>query len=214
MPTLENVPLSTSLGGHHLAPMLELRHPLGSPYNFYTWAEQLANFTRDVIHGDDDAAIAGSGERDCKMVTLVADSIGTMSSLQSMIDEPDLYNGVLVVNPNFRELHSAEVPMSSLVMPIVQRVQRALRENSAGLFRSLAMPSMVRRILEEPYSGIDAIDDKLVLVLLDPLLTPGADDVVFNTLSYSAGPLPEQQLGSEDFPRDRPVWVMYGRDDP
>jgi len=27
------------------------------------------------------------------------------------------------------------------------------------------------------------------------LLTPGASDVVFDTLSYSAGPLPEQQLG-------------------
>jgi pimeloyl-ACP methyl ester carboxylesterase len=110
-PTLENVPLGTSLGGHRLAPTLELRHPLGSLYNFYTWAEQLANFTREVIHGDDDAAIAGGGGRDRKMVTLVANSIGTMSSLQSMIDELDLYNGVLVVDPNFRELHSAEVPM-------------------------------------------------------------------------------------------------------
>jgi hypothetical protein len=95
------------------APTLELHHPLGSPYNFYTWAEQLADFTRDVIHRDDDAAIAGGGGRDRKMVTLVANSIGTMSSLQSMIDEPDLYNGVLMVNPNFRELHSAEVPMRS-----------------------------------------------------------------------------------------------------
>ncbi len=196
--------------------MLELRHPLGSPCNFYTWAEQLADFTRDVIHGDDDAVIAGGGGRNRKMVTLVANSIGTMSSLQSMINKPDLYNGVLVVNPNFRELHSAEVPMSSLVMPIVQRVQRALRKNSAGLFRSLVTSSTVRRILEEPYLAIDAIDDELVSVLLDPLLTSGADDVVvvFDTLSYSAGPLPEQQLGSEDFPRDRPVWVMYGRDDP
>jgi pimeloyl-ACP methyl ester carboxylesterase len=110
-PTLENVPLGTSSGGHRLAPTLELRHPLGSPYNFYTWAEQLADFTRDIIHGDDDGAIAGGGRRDRKMVTLVANSIGTMSSLQSMINEPDLYNGVLVVNPNFWGLHSAEVPM-------------------------------------------------------------------------------------------------------
>ncbi len=113
-------------------PTLELRHPLGSPFNFYTWAEQLADFTRDVIHGDNDAT--GGGGRDCKMVTLVADSIGTMSFLQSMINKPDLYNGVLVVNPNFWELHLVEVLMSSLVMPIVRRVQRALRENGASLF--------------------------------------------------------------------------------
>ena len=44
-------------------------------------------------------------------------------------------------------------------------------------------------------------------MLLDPLLTEGADEVVFDTLSYSAGPLPEQQLSSSDFPRDCPVWV-------
>ncbi len=51
-------------------------------------------------------------------------------------------------------------------------------------------------------------------MLLDPLLTQGADDVVFDTLSYSAGPLPEQQLGGGNFPMDRPVWVVYGKDDP
>ncbi len=51
-------------------------------------------------------------------------------------------------------------------------------------------------------------------VFLDLLLIPGANDVVFDTLSYSAGSLPEQQLGSEDFPCDHPVWVMYGREDP
>ena len=57
------------------------------------------------------------------------------------------------------------------------------------------------------------MDDELVSVLLHPLLTEGADDVVFDTLSYSAGPLPEQQLSSPDFP-DVPVWVTYGQDDP
>jgi len=70
--------------------------------------------------------------------------------------------------------------------------------------------------LREPYSVVDAIDDVLVRVLLDPLLTQGrgADDMVFDTLTYSAGPLPEQQLGGENFPMDRPVWVVYGKDGP
>jgi pimeloyl-ACP methyl ester carboxylesterase len=207
---LENVPLGTPYGGHRLASRLELRHPLNSPYNFYTWSEQLADFTRDVILANDGRC----DDDDKRRVTLVANSIGTMSSLQSMIDEPDLYNGVLVVNPNFRELHMAELPLSSVFMPLVRIVQRTLRENGAGLFQSLARPDIVRRILREPYSVLDAIDDELVRVLLDPLLTPGADDVVFDTLSYSAGPLPEQQLGSDHFPRDRPVWVVYGKDDP
>ena len=73
----------------------------------------------------------------------------------------------------------------------------------------------------EPYAIKEAIDDELVDVLLTPLLTPGASDVVFDTLSYSAGPLPEQQLREESFPTDKdsnsggvPVWICYGSKDP
>ncbi len=62
---------------------------------------------------------------------------------------------------------------------------------------------------------VDAVDDELVSVLLDPLLTAGADDVVFDTLSYSAGPLPEQQLSSTNYPKETcPTWVVYGEADP
>jgi len=81
--TMRNVPLGTSSGGNRIASELELRHPLSSPYNFYTWAEQVNDFVHDVIYED-----VGMGSK----VTLVANSIGTMSSLQSVIDEPDLFN--------------------------------------------------------------------------------------------------------------------------
>lgn len=176
-----------------------------SPYNFYTWAEQLTDFVHDVIHVETGAT--------SKPVTLVANSIGTMSSLQSVIDEPNLFNGVVVINPNFRELHMAEVPFSKLTMPLVRQIQSLLRNKGHGLFKSLATPQIVTEILKEPYAVVEAIDEELVTVLLDPLLTPGADEVVFDTLSYSAGPLPEQQLSSANFP-DLPVWVIYGKDDP
>ena len=180
-PVLQNEALGTASGGNRLATELELRHPLRSPYNFYTWSEQLADFTHDIIH---------SGDTSKKKVSLVANSIGTMSALQATLDEPDLYNGVCVINPNFRELHSAEVPLSQVTMPIVRQVQSLLREKGHGLFKTLATKDTVTQILKEPYSVTEAIDDELVSVLLDPLLTKGADEVVFDTLSYSAGPLP------------------------
>jgi pimeloyl-ACP methyl ester carboxylesterase len=206
--TLNNVALGTASGGNRIASVLQLRHPLKSPYNFYTWAEQLTDFCHDVIHAD------ANGTSKPK-VTLVANSIGTMSSLQSVLDEPNLFNGVFVINPNFRELHMAEVPLSPLTMPLVRQIQSLLRSNGHGLFKSLATPSTVTAILKEPYKVTEAIDEELVSVLLDPLLTKGADDVVFDTLSYSAGPLPEQQLSSPIFPKEScPVWVAYGKDDP
>lgn len=228
--TLQNIPLGTASGGNRLATELELRHPLKSPYNFYTWAEQIADFTHDVIHsnhylgdavnvGIENSAevesAASSSTTTPPKVTLVANSIGTMSSLQSILDEPNLFNGCLVINPNFRELHMAEVPFSSLTMPLVRQVQSLLRNNGHGLFKSLAKPNTVKEILKEPYAVVDAVDDELVSVLLDPLLTAGADDVVFDTLSYSAGPLPEQQLSSAHYPKETcPTWVVYGEADP
>lgn len=145
---------------------------------------------------------------------MVSNSIGTMSALQSVLDEPHLFDGLFVINPNFRELHMAEVPFSPLTMPLVRQIQSLLRKRGHGLFKALATPEIVAEILKEPYTVTDAIDEELVEALLTPLLTEGADDVVFDTLSYSAGPLPEQQLSSPAFPEDCPVWVVYGKEDP
>lgn len=176
---------------------IELRHPVGSPYNFFTWSELITDFCRDVVKKKD--------------ITLVSNSIGTSSALQAVIDTPNLYAGVCVVTPNFRELHSAEIAFPKLSMPVVRTIQKTLREKGQPLFEALATPETVKEILKEPYEVVDAVDDTLVQVLLDPLLLEGGSKVVFDTLSYSAGPLPEQQLAM--FP-DKPVWIGYGDKDP
>ena len=97
-------------------------HPVsGSVYNFFTWAEQLADFSREVVRSP--------------RVTLVSNSIGTISALQAAVDQPTLFDGVFVVNPNFRELHEAEQPtlLRPLLMPLVAAVQRTLRERGQPL---------------------------------------------------------------------------------
>lgn len=204
---LPNVQLGTADGTKLRTVDVELRHPLRSPYNFYTWSELITDFCRDIVQDGGDAS-----NSDDAAVTLVCNSIGTMSSLQALLDTPDMYRGVFVISPNFRELHSAEIPMAQVFMPFLRIVQRTLREKGHGLFNALAKPDTVKEILKQPYRVQEAVDDVLVKVLLDPLLTEGASDVVFDTLSYSAGPLPEQQLGM--FPSRKPVWVCYGKDDP
>ena len=194
------VELGTASGGRRRANVDEA-HPLGSVYNFYTWAEQLNDFAAEVAGAD-----AG--------VTLIANSIGSISALQAAIDQPERISGVAIVNPNFRELHVAEQPalLRPIVMPAVRAVQSALRENGQPLFDALAKPGTVKQILREPYADADQVTDELVDVLLTPLLGDGAADVVFDTLSYSAGPLPEQQL--QDPRLTAPVSVVWGEDDP
>mmetsp|Transcript_18937 Transcript_18937/g.31351 ORF Transcript_18937/g.31351 Transcript_18937/m.31351 type:complete len:386 (+) Transcript_18937:20-1177(+) len=194
---LANAELGSACGTKSRLVDVELAHPLESPYNFYTWAEQITDFCDEVVKPK-------SG------VTLVSNSIGTISAFQAIIDKPDLFNGVFVVSPNFRELHSAEIAVPQLSMPIVRWVQQLLRDKGQGLFDALAKPDTVKQILKEPYAVESAVDDVLVDVLLTPLLTEGASQVVFDTLSYSAGPLPEIQLGQIT----KPVWICYGKDDP
>ena len=186
---LQNVELGTSSGGSRVVEQVDLAHPVqGSVYNFYTWAEQLEDFAADVVHG------SGGGSGDGEKVVLVTNSIGTISGLQAAVDKPEVFDGVFVVNPNFRELHTAESP--AFIQPAVQAVQGVLRSSGQGLFNALAKPGTVKQILLEPYCDPATVTDDLVDVLLTPLLRPGSADVVFDTLSYSAGPLPEQLLQS------------------
>lgn len=194
---LANAELGSACGTKTRNIDVELTHPLESPYNFYTWAELITDFCSEVVQPKE-------------AVTLVCNSIGTISALQAVIDKPDLFNGVFVVSPNFRELHSAEIAAPQLSMPVVRWVQQLLRDKGQGLFDALAKPDTVKQILKEPYAVESAVDDVLVDVLLTPLLTEGASQVVFDTLSYSAGPLPEIQLGDVT----KPVWICYGKADP
>ena len=91
-------------------------------------------------------------------VTLVANSIGSISALQAAIDRPERVNGVAIVNPNFRELHEAEQPalLKPLIMPAIQSVQETLRNRGQPLFDALAKPGTVKQILKEPYFDVSA----------------------------------------------------------
>ena len=192
--------LGTAGGGARPGIDVEQRHPrAGSPYNFFTWADQLTDFAE---------AVAKPPSGSC---ALVCNSIGCISGLVAARDRPDLFEGVLLVAPNFRELHVAESP--AFLQPAVSWVQAQLRAKGQGLFDALAKPDTVKSILKEPYADEKAVTDDLVDCLLTPLLTEGSADVVFDTLSYSAGPLPEQLL-QDDALAAAKIWACVGDRDP
>jgi pimeloyl-ACP methyl ester carboxylesterase len=175
--TLPLADLFTAAGARRPAVPIEQRHPVsGSCYNFFTWSEQLTDFveqaraTLRVLQpvssfpptkhpppyraNRSAASLSPIGQVVCcDRVTLVCNSIGCISALQAAVDRPRMVDGVMIVNPNFRELHVAELPdlLRPLVKPAVAALQGALRSLGQGLFDMLAKPDTVKQILLEPY---------------------------------------------------------------
>ncbi|CAE7388017.1 PPH [Symbiodinium natans] len=172
-------------------------HPLGSVYNIYTWSEQVCDFIDEVVKAD---------------AFLIGNSLGSLIGLQAAIDRSDRVRGVLLVNPRFRQEHVAEAP--PVARPLIGFVQGLLRETFVGrtLYGMLANKGAVKEILKEPYYDASQVSDELVDVLLEPLLLRGAAESVFDTLSYSTGPLLEQLL--QDSRLAAPVWACWGDKDP
>ena len=119
---LRDIELGTANGKGKRVRDVELRHPVRSPYNFFTWSDLIRDFSRQVIGVGNFPNLPFLPKR--QAITLVSNSIGTISALQALIDDPDLYTGVCVVTPNFRELHSAEIPFPQVSMPIVRGIQK------------------------------------------------------------------------------------------
>ena len=72
----------------------------------------------------------------------------------------------------------AKLQFTQLAMSLVRHVQYLLREKGHGSSTTLATLETVTKIPKEPYAVTNTIDDELVSVLLDPLLTEGADELL------------------------------------
>jgi pimeloyl-ACP methyl ester carboxylesterase len=140
-PIRENVVLGTASGGRRVAKQLELRHPLNSCYNFYTWGEQVSDFTRDIIFRGRERWPDGTP----KETSLVANSKGTIVALQSVMDTPQYFNGVCAIDPTYREMHHAEMRFPAITMPIVNLFQKFLRSRGKGLYNAATQHGCIEK---------------------------------------------------------------------
>jgi len=193
-------------GGVGETPFTDMAHPLGSGYNFYTWADQVKDFIEEVV-GDKAFAICNS--------------IGSCAGMQAAIDYPESLRGVMILDPSLRLLNvKRQNPMG---IPVVTAFQTFLRETPVGegFFSLVAKEQTVCNILKQCYGNPDTVTPELVQAILKPGMTENAPRVFLDFISYSAGPLPEEQLhvlSSEEFMRDGkakvPVSILWGDKDP
>eukprot|EP00434_Breviolum_minutum_P001868 symbB.v1.2.001654.t4/scaffold86.1/size363240/13 len=173
-------------------------HPLGSVYNIFTWSEQVTDFIEEMIQSE---------------VILIGNSLGSLVSLQAAIDRPEQIQGLLLVNPRFRQEHVAEARGTGHMLAF-DGDNYAFFKEAVGklLYDALKTESSVMEILKEPYYNTSQVTPELVEVLRAPLLMEGALESTLDILSYSTGPLLEQLL--EDDRLMAPVWVCWGQRDP
>lgn len=167
-------------------------------YTFETWAEQIADFCREVV-----------GEP----AFLVGNSIGSIVIMQTAVSYPDQVRGLALVGCSLRLLHDrhrATQPWFKRIgAPILQKV---LKQRWFGefFFAQVAKPKAVRNILLKAYGRDEAVTDELVQLLLGAAQDEGAAAVFTAFTGYSQGPLPEDLLPQLPCP----TIVMWGEDDP
>lgn len=164
-------------------------------YTFDTWGAQLNDFCRDVIN---DKAF------------FICNSIGGLVGLQAAVTEPDICQGIVLLNISLRMLHIKKQP--PLSKPLIKAFQSLLRNTSLGklFFKSVATPQSVRNILCQCYHDSSQVTDDLVESILLPGLEPGAVEVFLEFICYSDGPLPEELLPQVKCP----VLIGWGDKDP
>ncbi len=167
-------------------------------YTFETWAEQIADFCREIVGTP---------------AFLVGNSIGCVAIMQAAVDFPEIALGVALLNCSLRLLHDRKRGELSwyqrIGAPIAQKVLN-VKWVSQFFFNQLAKPQTVRKILLQAYQRSEAVTDELIDMIMKPAQDRGAVDVFVAFTSYSSGPLPEDLL-----PRlSCPAWILWGVEDP
>lgn len=179
-----------------------MTHPLNSAYNFYTWSNQISDFLKEIV-------------KDERGTHLACNSIGSCVGLQVAIDNPNLINSVTILDPSLRKLNVKR--QNPFFVPLVTLFQTFLRESDVGkaFFANVATPKTVRNVLEQAYGDPEQVSDELVDCILRPGKTEGATEVFLDFISYSGGPLPEEQLKIIDKEKiNIPVAIGWGKLDP
>jgi len=167
-------------------------------YTFETWAQQIADFCREVV---------GSP------VFLVGNSIGCIAAMQAAVDHPDTTLGVAMLNCSLRLLHDrkrAGLPWyRRLSAPLLQQILK-VKWIGQLFFNQLAKPNVVRKILLKAYKRPEAVTDELIELIMAPAADQGAVEVFLAFTRYSQGPLPEDLLAVLPCP----AILLWGAEDP
>jgi pimeloyl-ACP methyl ester carboxylesterase len=167
-------------------------------YGIDLWADQVAAFVREVIGTP---------------VQLVGNSIGGVVALAAAARLGDDARQVILIDCAQRSLDdrrlSEQPPLRRIGRPLLKRLVRQ-RWLTGRLFRWVANPGVIRRVLGAAYPSGDGIDDQLVQLLLTPARSPGADESFRGFINLFRDRLAPDLLAELTIP----VRLLWGEADP
>jgi pimeloyl-ACP methyl ester carboxylesterase len=167
-------------------------------YGIDLWADQVAAFVREVIGTP---------------VQLVGNSIGGVVALAAAARLGDDVGQVILIDCAQRSLDdrrlSEQPPLSRIGRPLLKRLVRQ-RWLTGRLFRWVANPGVIRRILGAAYPSGEGVDDQLVQLLLTPALSPGAEESFRGFINLFRDRLAPDMLAELTIP----VRLLWGEADP
>jgi pimeloyl-ACP methyl ester carboxylesterase len=180
-------------------------------YGFDLWADQVAAVACD-----------GLGER---RLHLVGNSIGAMVCLNACLQlrqQGRLAHQVILIDCAQRTLDDKRLaeqpPLARLGRPSLKALVRQ-RWLTAVLFRALARPAVIRRVLRQAYPSGAHVDEELVALLHRPSTEPGAVESFRGFINLFNDHLAPQLLEALSSPTAAalpavPVRLLWGGADP
>ena len=167
-------------------------------YGIDLWADQVAAFVREVIGTP---------------VQLVGNSIGGVVALAAAARLGGDVSQVILIDCAQRSLDdrrlSEQPPLSRIGRPLLKRLVRQ-RWLTGPLFRWVANPGVIRRVLGLAYPSGQGLDEQLVQLLLLPARSPGADESFRGFINLFRDRLAPDMLAQLTIP----VRLLWGEADP
>lgn len=172
--------------------------PTAVNYGIELWAEQVEAFRQAIIG---------------KPARLIANSIGCVIALQAAACQPEAYSALLLIDCALRQIDDKKLSQQPfgrrLGRPLLKAIVRQ-RSVTDALYRLLAQPKVIERILKVAYPSCDRIDPQLVDALYSATQMVGANGVFWAFVNLFDAPLAEQLLAQVTVP----VTFLWGDRDP
>ncbi len=188
----------------------EPEQPDSVRYCLDLWAAQVADFVGAIVRNDPAGTL--------REVQLIGNSIGGLVALRAselLMARGPAPGQVILIDCAQRTLDEKRVAELSLPLrwsrPLVKQLVRR-RWVIAPLFRTLARPGFIRRVLKQAYPSGAHVDSELIELLHRPSTDPGASESFRGFVNLFEDHLAPDLLAS--LGQQLPVRMLWGERDP